>query len=86
MNEESVDQASDEYERAEQAYLAALASGSEDSALRFLAEQVAGAASEWESVDNAVPPPVGIARYYDAPETLATLWRDLADAYSQRLS
>lgn len=85
VNEESVDQANGAYDQAEQAYLAALASGADEAELRSLAQSTARAAKEWESVDASVPPPVDVARYYDAPEALATLWRDLADAYDRRL-
>ena len=85
VNEESVGQANEAYETAEQAYLAALASGAEEGTLRTLAQRAVGAAKEWESVDAAVPPLADMTRYYDAPEVLATLWSDLADAYERRL-
>jgi len=39
----------------------------------------------WEVADDAAPPsPQGITRYYDPPEIVATLWRDLAEAYDRR--
>ena len=84
VNEESVDDANAAYDQAEQDYLAALASGGDESTLRSLARTTADAAQAWNSVDAAVPPPSDTARYYKAPEVLATLWRDLANAYERR--
>jgi hypothetical protein len=85
VNVDPIDQASEQYDRAEQAYINAVASGAEDTALRSLARQVAMAAQAWESADNAADaPPSQVTRYYDVPEILSTLWRDLADAYDRR--
>ncbi len=85
VSEDAVDQASEQYDRAEQAYITAIASGADEAALRSLVRHVAKAAQAWESVDNETgAPPTAVTRYYDAPEILATLWRDLADAYDQR--
>ena len=82
-----LDQASEQYDRAEQAYLHAIASGADDTALLGLARQVAAAAQALESADNAAdPPPARIPRYYHVPEVLSTLWRDVADAYDRRTS
>lgn len=85
MSDDASDKASANYDRAERAYIVALASGADDAALRSLARQVADAARTWESVDNAAPNSSdGISRYYDLPEVISTLWRDLADAHDQR--
>lgn len=85
MSDDAIDQASKQYDRAEQTYITALASGAEDATLRALARQVAEAAQAWESADNAAAEPLsGVTRYYDAPEVVSSLWRDLADAYDLR--
>src|SRR6478752_9320612 len=85
VSDDPTDKASDQYDRAEQAYITAIASGAGDSALRGLAQQVAQAAHAWESADNAADePPGGVTRYYVLPEVLSTLWSDLADAYDRR--
>jgi hypothetical protein len=85
VSEEPIDQASERYDRAEQTYLAAIATGAGDGELRALARQVAEAARAWESADVAADaPPEGVTRYYEAPEVLSTLWRDVADAYDRR--
>lgn len=85
MSEDAADRASDQYDRAEKAYLSALASGSDDEQLWSLAKDVTDAAKAWESADYAAAqPPSGITKYYDPPEILATLWRDIADAYGLR--
>ena len=84
MDEKAVDDASAAYDQAEQAYVTALASGGDGVTLRSLARRTADAAQAWNSVDADAPPPSDIARYYEAPEVLATLWRDLADAHERR--
>ena len=82
---DAVDQASKRYDLAEQAYIAAVAAGAQDQALRRLARDVVEAAQTWESADSAAgAPPDGVTRYYDAPELLLSLWRDLADAHDRR--
>jgi hypothetical protein len=84
MTEDAVDRASQAYDVAEKAYIEALASGAEEALLRSLARVVADAARSWEAMDNAIAPPNGIDRYYDVPEVVSSLWRDLADAHDQR--
>jgi hypothetical protein len=85
VSDDAIDQASERYDRAERAYLTAVASGVDEAALRSLARDVALAAQSWESADNAADPPSsGVTRYYDPPEILSTLWRELADAYDRR--
>lgn len=85
VSEDAVDQACEEYDRAEQAYITAIASGAAEPTLRGLAKRVAEAARSWELADNAAdPPPSDITRYYDVPEVISTLWRDLADAHERR--
>jgi len=85
VSDDAIDQASQQYDRAEQAYITGIASGAEDATLRSLARHVALAAQAWESADNAADlAPSEVTRYYDAPEILSTLWRDLADAYDRR--
>ena len=80
-----MDRASREYDEAEGAYLSALAAGADDEHLRTLARRAADAARAWDLADHAAPPPPdGIQRHYDAPEIVATLWRDLADAHDRR--
>lgn len=66
-------------------YITAIASGAEAVTLRSLAMHVAEAAQAWEPADNgADASPSDVTRYYDAPEILSTLWRDLADVYDRR--
>jgi hypothetical protein len=85
--EEALEAASATYVRAEQAFIAALAAGAEEPALLGLVEQVVAAADEWEKADRSAPPLTqGLTRYYDLPEVLATLWRDLETAYQARLA
>lgn len=88
MDEDSSDpvsEASDLYEDADQSFIAALASGADDETLHTLAAHAAATAKAWERADVAAGPPAeGIQRYYDAPEVLATLWSDIADAYGRR--
>lgn len=85
VSDDAIVQASEQYDRAEQVYIAAVASGADEATLRSFARHVAVAAQEWESADNgADAPPSGVTRYYDVPEILSTLWRDVADAYDRR--
>lgn len=85
VSEDEIDQASQLYDRAEQAYITAIASGAQEAALRSLAREVAEAAQAWEAADNAADAPASdVTRYHDAPEVLSTLWRDLAEAYDRR--
>ncbi|MGJ7440550.1 hypothetical protein [Aquipuribacter sp. MA13-6] len=84
MNDEAPDQASERYDSAEQTYMSALASGADDATLRTMARQVAEAARAWERADASAVPPADVTRYYDVPEVVSSLWRDLADAYDRR--
>ncbi|GAB2699538.1 hypothetical protein [Thalassiella azotivora] len=86
MSDDAIGQASEQYDRAEQTYMSALAAGADDATLRTLAKQVAKAAQAVQSADDAAAAPLpGIARYYDVPEVLSTLWRDLSEAYDRRV-
>jgi hypothetical protein len=83
--DEQVDRASEAYDRVEQEFIAALASGAAEQTLRELVLRVADASRTWEEADHAAaPPPPGISRYYDVPEVVSTLWRELAAAYVTR--
>lgn len=85
VSDDPIEQASGQYDQAEQAFLQAVASGEADHVLRRLAQEVAVAAQSWNSADAAEDgPPTGTTRYYDVPEVLSTLWRDFADAYGRR--
>jgi hypothetical protein len=62
-----------------------LAGGVEEHPLLGLVEVVVEAADEWEkAARNAPELSAGVSRYYDLPEVLATLWRDLEAAYQDR--
>lgn len=85
MDDDAIDRASQLYDHAEQAYITGIASGAPIAELRRLARDVAEAARAWEVADNtAGSPPTNVTRYYDVPEALSTLWRELADAYDRR--
>jgi hypothetical protein len=85
--DEQVDRASDAYDRVEQEFIAALASGAAEQSLGELVRRVADASTTWEEADRAAsPPPPGISRYYEVPEVVSALWRELADAYVTRLA
>jgi hypothetical protein len=83
-DEAASDDAARLYGSAEQAYLEALAGGADDERLEALSRQVHEAAKQWEVADLSVPELPGIQRYYDPPEVLATLWRDVAAAHQRR--
>lgn len=84
--EEALEAAAAAYDRAERAFIAAVAAAAEEHALLGFVEAVVQAADEWEKAARSAPPLSGsVTRYYDLPEVLATLWRDLEAAYQARL-
>ena len=69
VKHDAIEQASESFDRVEQAYITAVASGANDEALRSLVGHAAEAAQAWGSANKAADrPPSGITRYYDAPE------------------
>jgi hypothetical protein len=84
--EAALEAASAAYGEAEHTYIEALAAGADDQALQGLLARVVETANAWEIAEHETPPlPEGLTRYYDLPEVVATLWRDLADAHKQRV-
>jgi hypothetical protein len=83
--EETLEAAAAAYGKAEQEFISALAAGADDRALHDLVSGVVKAADDWETADREAPlSSQGVTRYYDLPEVVATLWRDLAEAYQRR--
>lgn len=57
VSEDAIDGAPERYDRAEQAYITAVASGADEAALRSLVRRVAEAAQAWEAADIAADAP-----------------------------